>query len=59
MNRQITIYCQSCMKEIEPGQEAVCISYGYIAKSGRFYCRKGIDTFHAGCAIAIREKEVK
>jgi len=48
------IVCQSCGKPIEPHTKAVLVSYGFTAKSGRFYNSKGIDVFHATCDKAFR-----
>ena len=48
--------CEGCGKPIEPKETAVLVSYGSIAKSGRFYCRKGIDVFHSKCEKAFRSE---
>ena len=48
--------CQSCGKELLPGEIAVLVNYGYIAKSGRFYNRTGNDLFHSTCDKAFRKE---
>lgn len=48
------LVCQGCGKDLLPHDEAVLVSYGYIAKSGRFYCRKGTDYFHKDCDKSFR-----
>lgn len=42
--------------EIGPCENAVLVSYGRTAKSGRFYCRIGIDVFHEKCEKAFRSE---
>ena len=48
------ITCECCGKAILPKDNAVLVSYGYITRNKRFYCRKGVDLFHQKCDKAFR-----
>lgn len=44
--------CQSCGKEIKPGQRVIRVQYGTLGKSGSIKVG-ATDLFHTVCDVAI------